>query len=127
MQLHNWSQNSCTAQPMRMAQPTRAAPGDIICGTRCRLVTNACTKLFKIDVTDIGTWVAPGNEEFFRKCGFSVDKFNSVAMSLDRGSASGQLLVSGAEESVGLDLQLMQETCKMQRIEQALLRYVIPA
>ena len=93
----------------------------------CRLVTNACTKLFRNNVTDIGTCVTPGSEEFFKKCGFAVDKFNSVAMSLDRSSASGQLLASGAQTSVDIDVQRMQGTCKMQRIEQALLRYVIPA
>lgn len=95
----------------------------------CRLVTKACTKLFNNNVTDIGTCVTSGNEEFFKECGFTKDKFNSVAMELDRSSPSGQLLAdqSGAEADLDMDRQLMQETCKMQRVEQALLRYEIPA
>lgn len=99
----------------------------------CRLVTKACTKLFTSDVTDIGACVTPGNEEFFNECGFTKDKFNSVAMSLDRSSPSGRILACGAELNVDIDARLMhdaikmQESCKLQRVQQALLRYVIPA
>jgi hypothetical protein len=96
-------------------------------------VTKACSKLFSYDVTDIGACVTPGNDEFFNKCGFDKDKFNSVAMMLDRTCPLGQVQPFGADGNVDLaarlmhDARNMQGSCKMHRVEQALLRYVIPA
>lgn len=45
-------------------------------------MNKACNQLLQRDVTDIGTLAAPCHTQFFTKCGFSLDKYNSVAMIL---------------------------------------------
>eukprot|EP00892_Ulva_mutabilis_P005315 jgi/Ulvmu1/3155/UM015_0195.1 len=47
-----------------------------------RLMNKVCSQLLQRDVTDIGTLVPPQHAHFFRLCGFSLDKYNSVAMAL---------------------------------------------
>lgn len=90
-----------------------------------------CNVLFASGVTDIGTWVTSENEEFFQNCGFGEDKFNSVAMALDQRSPTGQLLVASAEcdseSQLKQDALDMRGSCKIHRVEQALLKYVVPA
>lgn len=45
-------------------------------------MNKVCSHLLQRDVTDIGTLVPPEHTHFFRLCGFSLDKYNSVLMIL---------------------------------------------
>lgn len=92
----------------------------------CRLVTKACSRMFNQNVTDIGACVTPTTANFFSKCGFSLDKYNSVAMRLDRSSSAASLALETAATS--RDAERMALSCKIERVEQALKQYtVLPA
>lgn len=46
-------------------------------------MNKVCSQLLQRDVTDIGTRVHPPHAQFFKLCGFSLDKYNSVLMILE--------------------------------------------
>jgi hypothetical protein len=101
--------------------PLESASSRDIQRCHCRLLTKVCSKLFNRNVTDIGACVPPEVAEFFNGCGFDLDKYNSVAMRLDRSSPAAQLSIQ--TNASYRDAERMAWSCKMQRVEEALKRY----